>query len=204
MGGDRTLVLIAGPSGSGKSHLARTGIAERPVAWLGLDEFYRDEDYPGMPQTLGIIDWDDLASWDADLALATIEELIGTGRADVPKYEIALNRRVALTHLDASSARVILAEGIFAAHVYEACVERGLPVRAIWLDRPRMFNFVRRLVRDLREHRKPPVVLVRRGIALYRAESGLRREAVDTGFVPLSMRQARTLLTSLAVGTPVS
>lgn len=200
MGGDRTLVLIAGPSGSGKSHLARIGSAERPVAWLGLDEFYRDGDYPDMPQTLGIVDWDDVGSWDLDLALATIEELLTNGRAEVPTYEIALNRRTGTATLDASQARVVLAEGIFAADVFRCCVDRGLPVRAIWLDRPRGFNFVRRLARDLREHRKPPGVLFRRGAALFRSEPALRARAVDAGFVPLSMRRARTLLDALAVG----
>lgn len=200
VGNDRTLVLIAGPSGSGKSHLARLGSAERPVAWLGLDEFYRDGDHPGMPQTLGIVDWDDVASWDLELALATIEKLLSRGVAEVPCYEISLNRRVGSQVLDAQDARIVLAEGIFAADVLKSCALRGLPVRAIWLDRPRAFNFVRRLARDLKERRKPPVVLVRRGFALARSESELRQRAVEAGFVPLSMRQARTLLATLAVG----
>lgn len=198
--GERTLLLIAGPSGSGKSHLANIGSAERSVSWLGLDNFYRDEDHPMMPKAHGIIDWDDIRSWNLDDALATIEALLGTGRADIPTYEISLNRSVGRMTLDASEARVVMAEGIFAADVYRSCRLRGLSVRAIWLDRPRVFNFARRLVRDLKEHRKPPLVLLRRGISLAVAEPGLRQAALEAGFEPKTMRQARKLLSSLIFG----
>lgn len=195
--GKRTLVLLAGPSGSGKSHLARRRSTAHPVAWLGLDEFYRDEDHPGLPRTLGIVDWDDIASWDLDHAVSVIEQLLTRGRAEVPRYDIALSRRTGTRTMDAGAARVILAEGIFAAEVFRACQRRGLPVRAIWLDRPRPFNFLRRLRRDLKERRKPPLLLVRRGLALAKAEPGLRAAALRAGFEPVSMPQAKALLAAL-------
>lgn len=66
----------------------------------------------------------------------------------------------------------------------------GLDVVAIWLDRPRWFNFARRLQRDLRQRRKAPGVLVRRGLALARHEPELRRSALARGFTPYSMQDA--------------
>ncbi len=57
------VVILAGPSGSGKSHLAAR------LGWtvLRLDDFYRDADEPDMPRSsLGIVDWDDVESWNAD------------------------------------------------------------------------------------------------------------------------------------------
>ena len=125
------------------------------MAWLSLDEFYRDEDHPGLPRTLGIVDWDDIASWDLDHAVSVIERLLTRGRAEVPCYDISLSCRTGVRVMDATRARVIVAEGIFAAQVLRACQRRGLPVSAIWLDRPRLFNFIRRLIRDLAERRKP-------------------------------------------------
>ena len=61
------VVLLAGPSGSGKSSLAAvTGL---PV--LRLDDFYKEHDDPSLPLVDGSsdIDWDSPRSWDADAAV---------------------------------------------------------------------------------------------------------------------------------------
>jgi uridine kinase len=47
-------------------------------------------------------------------------------------------------------------------------------------------TFVRRLTRDLREHRKPPFVLVRRGLHLLRAQRSLVARAERLGCEVLS------------------
>lgn len=190
----RTLLLVAGPSGSGKSRLGRV-TGDGAVATLSLDEFYFDVDHPGLPMTnLGIPDWDHPASWDCGLAVDTLRRVLADGVAEVPVYDISQSRRVGVRTFDASAARVVLAEGIFAPDALAACRAAGLPVTAIWLDRRPTANFTRRLTRDLREHRKPPTVLVRRGIQLLRSEPDLRRAALAAGFRPLTMRQAVALV----------
>ena len=45
------VILLAGPSGSGKSRLAAMAGCPR----LNLDDFYFDADHPGLPHTLGIV-----------------------------------------------------------------------------------------------------------------------------------------------------
>src|SRR5204862_459056 len=50
--------------------------------------------------------------------------------------------------------------------------------------------FWRRLTRDLREHRKPPLVLVRRGLALLRDQRRVVAHAVDLGCEPVSPEEA--------------
>jgi len=45
-------------------------------------------------------------------------------------------------------------------------------------------TFVRRLARDLKERRKPPITLVRRGLALMRAEPEIVRRQTDLGALP--------------------
>lgn len=198
MSADRCLVLVSGPSGSGKSHLARLGGDQGALATISLDEFYRDEDYPGLPQTLGIVDWDHPDSWDGALAASTIGELLTAGRAEVPIYQSSLNRRVGSQEVDVCDSTVLLAEGIFAAELLGECRKRDVPAVPIWLDRPRVLNFLRRFVRDLREHRKPPLVLVKRGWALMMAEPAMRAKAVAAGFEPLPMRRARAKVSRLA------
>ena len=52
-------------------------------------------------------------------------------------------------------------------------VEAGVLADAVTVCRAPWKNFVRRLARDLREHRKPPLTLLRRGRSLMRTEQAL-------------------------------
>ncbi len=182
----RRVVLLAGPSGSGKSRLAAAAGCPR----LNLDDFYFDADHPDLPRTLGIVDWDSPASWDAAGAVAAIQELGATGRAAVPVYDIAASRRTGTQILDLGAARTFVAEGLFAADLVPVCRAAGLEMDALYLDRPRLQNLVFRFLRDVREHRKPVWVLIRRGLALWRAEPRIRTHAVSRGCRPVSLRQA--------------
>lgn len=184
------LVLIAGPSGSGKSRLAH--LAGCPC--LRLDDFYFDADHPGMPQTLGITDWDDARSWDSDSALAALRELLSTGEVVVPTYSISESRRTGSHSLKLDGAECLTAEGIFAIEFLATCRAAGLAIEAIYLDRPAPLVFWLRLRRDLAKKRKPPLILLRRGVALWRAQPALKRKALAAGFTPLSMRAAVALL----------
>jgi uridine kinase len=176
------VVLLAGPSGSGKTHLAsRSGLAI-----LDLDEFYKNGDDPSLPRhpTLGIVDWDNPGSWDAEAALAAITTICADGRADVPIYDIARDGRVGTTTFDAGDAPAFVGTGIFAAELVAAVRERGLLADAVVVRRSRVKNFLRRLRRDLTEHRKPPWTLVRRGFALLLAEPEVVARQVALGARP--------------------
>jgi uridine kinase len=176
------IVLLAGSSGSGKTHLAE----ESGLPILDLDHFYKDGDDPTVPRhpTLGIVDWDDRASWDADGALAVLEQLCRTGSADVPVYDIARDGRVGTRRFDIGDAPAFVGTGIFAAELVQPARERGLLRDAVVVRRSRSKNFLRRLRRDLREHRKPPLTLVRRGLTLWRAEPGVVARQTALGCRP--------------------
>ena len=193
-GSHARLVLLAGPSGSGKSRLVK--LAGCPQ--VNLDDFYRDEDDPANPRTTTTVgageepavDWDDVGSWDADAALAALVSLCTTGRAEVPTYDIATSRRTGSRTVDLAGARTFVAEGLFAPDVVGAARGAGLEMDALYLDRPRAQTLLFRFVRDVSEHRKPLPVLLRRGLALYRAEPALRTRALAGGFRPVSLREA--------------
>ena len=51
---------------------------------------------------------------------------------------------------------------------------------ALYLDRPRLLTMLLRFARDVAEHRKPIGVLLRRGLALYRAEPAIRSRSLDS------------------------
>ncbi|WP_277500177.1 MULTISPECIES: hypothetical protein [unclassified Nocardioides] len=196
------VVVLAGPSGSGKSRLAeRLGL---PV--LRLDDFYRDGDDPALPHitegaNAGLVDWDHPDSWLPDDAMAALEALCRDGRAEVPVYEIAANGRTGSRVLDLGGSPLFVAEGIFAADVIAACAERGLLAAAYCLTQPPAVTFWRRLTRDLHERRKPPLVLLRRGMALARAQRDVVAHAVARGATPASTHDAFAALRDLVAAT---
>ena len=58
-------------------------------------------------------------------------------------------------------------------------------------------TFWRRLTRDLREHRKPPLVLVRRGLALLRDQRRVVAHAVHLGCEAVTPDEAHARLVTL-------
>jgi uridine kinase len=189
------VIVLAGSSGSGKSRLAeRSGY---PV--VRLDDFYRDGDDPDLPRlAIGVVDWDDPRSWHAQDAAAALERLCQTGRAEVPIYDIAADRRSGSRVVELGGANLVVAEGIFAPEIVAECRERGLLAAAICLRRPRALTFVLRLARDLRERRKPPWVLVRRGLLLFRREPDIVAAAIRLGCQPMGLRRAEAYVRALA------
>lgn len=186
--------MLAGPSGSGKSRLAsRLGL---PI--LRLDDFYRDGDDPCLPRAFGIVDWDDPASWDRAAAVDAARTLAREGAVDVPSYDIPTSRAVGTSRLESDGAPIVVAEGIFAAEVVVDLREAGVLADAICLVHRPLVTFVRRLTRDLRESRKPPLTLLRRGWSLLRAEPRIVAHQIALGAVPCTPEQAYRRIQALA------
>lgn len=193
-----TLILLAGASGSGKSRLAASAGCPR----LNLDDFYHDVDHPGLPRTLGIVDWDHPGSWDAATAVAAVVSLCRTGSADVPVYDIGQSRRTGRHRVQLDEGGVFIAEGVFAPEIVGRCRSAGVAMEALYLDRSRSATLVRRFLRDVHEHRKPLLVLVRRGWALWRDEPRIRERALAQGCRPVSMAAALTAVRAARRASP--
>ena len=91
----------------------------------------------------------------------------------------------------------VVAEGLFAQEVVAGCRERGLLADAVCVRNHRVVTFWRRLTRDLREHRKPPLVLLRRGWLLMRAEPRVVSHAVACGCRPMTPDEAFERLSAM-------
>ena len=192
------VIVLAGPSGAGKSRLAaRLGL---PV--LRLDDFYKSGGDPTLPRitagaNAGLVDWDHPDSWLPDDAMAAIERLCAEGRAEVPVYDIARDGRYGSHVLDLDGSRLFLAEGIFAQEVVPRCRVQGLLAAAYCVRQHPVVTFWRRLTRDLRERRKPPLVLLRRGLALMRDQKRVVGHAVALGCEPVSPDDAYAAVSTL-------
>ncbi|MDH6110857.1 uridine kinase [Kitasatospora sp. MAP12-15] len=193
------VVLLSGPSGSGKSSLAeRTGL---PV--LQLDDFYKDGDDPSLPQLAdGGTDWDSPLSWHRADALAAIRTLADTGRAEVPVYSIPANGRAGSRTLVLAGAPAFIAEGIFAAELVAQCEAEGLLGDALCLRNRPLTTAWRRFRRDVREARKPVPYLLHRGWRLMRAERGIVARQVALGAHACAGPEAARRVDALATHRP--
>jgi uridine kinase len=201
------VVVVAGPSGSGKSRLCHRLATEHGLPVVNLDDFYKDGDDPTLPRThlsggAPVVDWDHPDSWVREDAVAALELLCRTGSADIPVYDIASDGRVGHRLVELNGAGCVLAEGIFADEVVGACRDAGLLADAVCVHNPRLLTFWRRLARDLRERRKPAWVLVRRGVSLLRHDMDVVDRARRAGCTVLTSEEAYRRISTLAVHRP--
>ena len=191
------VVVLAGPSGAGKSRLSARLHAAYGWPVVRLDDFYRDGHDPELPtRELGgttIVDWDDPESWNADAAVRALKQLVDSGSVEMPVYDIARSAASGTARIDASPGSPVVAEGIFAAEIIGPLAAAGILHSAWCVRHPRWVTFARRLVRDLAERRKPPLVLVRRGLALTQSEPELvaRMERLGATCAPPSEVERR-------------
>lgn len=193
------VLVLAGPSGAGKSRLARRLHAAHGWPVVQLDDFYRQVDDPHLPMSpqAGLPDWDDVRSWRLDDAVQALETLSREGSVEVPIYDISTSRATGTHRIELDGHPIVIAEGIFAADTVSALTDRGL-LAAAWCIRNRPWKtFARRLVRDLAERRKPPLTLVRRGLALRRLEPGIVSAQQALGAEPMTAREAEASIPDL-------
>lgn len=189
------VLVLGGPSGAGKSRLAAR--LHRRHGWpvIRLDDFYKEAGDDSLPMTdLGIPDWDDLGSYRLDAAIEALESICRAGSAQTPQYDISASRVVGTQTVVLDGAGTVIAEGIFAGDVIDPLRRRGLLREALCVRQNPWLTFVRRLARDLQERRKPPWVLLRRGLRLRAAEAGIVAGYEELGARPTRPAQAERAL----------
>ncbi|GEK79927.1 ATP-binding protein [Agrococcus baldri] len=186
-----TVVLIGGASGSGKSRIAE--LSGLPI--LRLDDYYREGDDPALPRLdSGEVDWDHPGSWHRDRAIAALEQLARTGSTTAPVYDISRSATVGSHEVTLGGATRFVAEGVFVGEVVAEAQRRGILHDAIVVHRSRWVTMGLRFARDLREHRKAPSFLIKRGIILARREPAIVGALTDAGCRPVRMRAATRML----------
>ncbi len=193
------VILISGPSGSGKSRLASALRAAHGWPVVELDDFYRDGSDPTLPMSsLGLPDWDDPASWDRESAVQALHTLRKDGEVLVPRYDISTSRALGTRTLHLGGAKVIVAEGIFAAHLIEPLGAQGILAQAWCIRDHPWLTFVKRFTRDVQQRRKSVSTLWRRGHQLRHAEPGIVHDQQLMGATTMSSTQARQQAADMA------
>ena len=193
------MIVLAGPSGAGKSRLAeRLGL---PV--LRLDDFYKDGDDPTLPvitdgRERRLADWDDPDSWLPDDALAALDQLCREGRPRCRSTTSPRTAGAAGRRSTSAAHRCSWPRGSSPRTSSPPCGDAGLLAAAYCVRQHPLVTFWRRLTRDLRERRKPPLVLVRRGLALMRDQRRVVADAVAKGCRPVTPDEAYAEITRLA------
>ena len=196
--GRRRVILLTGPSGSGKSRLSARLNAAHGWPVVRLDDFYREASDPALPRSpLGIADWDHPDSWDAGAAVAALRSLVDHGSVEVPVYDIGASAVTGRHTVTARPHDYVLAEGLFAGRLVDPLEAEGLLADALCVRQNRTLTAVRRFVRDLSERRKPPHILVRRGLTLWRDEPAVIAQARSDGARCVHPREAEAELGAL-------
>lgn len=171
---------------------------------MELDDFYREGGDPHLPMSpLGIPDWDDAASWNAPAATEALRALCTDGVVTVPRYDISTSARCGSQTIVRDGALIVIAEGIFAAHLIPILRSQDRLADAWCICDHPWLTFVKRFTRDVKQRRKPVGTLWRRGHQLRRSEPGIVNAQISMGATAMSSRRARLVAVDMAtVSTP--
>lgn len=116
----RQLIMLAGPSSSGKtttaSLLKKDCIKNsRHASVISLDDFYRNQDVKYYFED-GTVDYETVKALDTDLIAACLKSLLNEGIADIPHFSFTTKSREGFTTLQVAEDEIIIVEGLHALH----------------------------------------------------------------------------------------
>lgn len=195
---DRLLIMLAGPSSSGKTTTASMlcdGLHARGVEThtVSIDDFYRGRGQaPILPD--GSYDYEALEALDVPEMLSCLQALLETGEADLPQYDFMSGKpHPEKRHLKTSAHAAIIFEGIHAVNpIFEQHIARERmiklfvnPMRRFYdgeetLLARRQTRLVRRILRDNRFRNSPPANTLKMWKQVVRGERQYMFPFVDT------------------------
>ncbi len=161
----RQLIMLAGPSSSGKTTTARLlkedcEFKGRHASVISLDDFYRNQDVSFYFED-GTVDYETVKALDTDLIEKCLKALLKDGRADIPYFSFTSKMREGYNTLSVAEDEIIIVEGLHALHpMITDCLE-GENMKKLYVSvssrvgedgrvllTKRNMRFIRRLIRD--------------------------------------------------------
>ena len=161
----RVLVMLAGPSSSGKTTTASIlkkdcEKAGRHCIVISLDDFYRDQDESYYFED-GTIDYETVKSIDTEYVAECMESFIHKGEAMIPYFSFETKNREGYNKVSVHDDEIIIVEGLHALHpliteplknenmikLYVSVSSRLYSDGSVLMAK-RDIRFIRRLIRD--------------------------------------------------------
>ena len=172
--GPKQLILLTGPSSSGKTTTANKIAAliketGRDASVISLDDFYRNRaDIPLKED--GKPDLESVYSLDLDTMRECFAELFRSGKAMLPRYDFNISRRADDWHeAHCSPGEILIVEGIHALHPEvtslmdeEKVLRLYVSARTKYMDGeedaliPKQLRLIRRMIRDCKFRNTSP------------------------------------------------
>ena len=161
----RVLVMLAGPSSSGKTTTANILKQDfitkgRHSIVISLDDFYRDQEESFYFED-GTVDYETVKALDTDCIVRCMENLLHKGKADIPHFSFHTKRRDGYNEISVHEDEIIIVEGLHALNpVITDCLEKENMIKlyvsvssriysgeSVFLTK-RDMRFIRRMIRD--------------------------------------------------------
>ena len=161
----RVLVMLAGPSSSGKTTTARL-ISEklsalgRSTLVVSLDDFYLEQDIPRTFED-GTVDYETVEALDTVLITSCLGELINEGESLMPRFCFKSKKRSHTEKVTVKSDAVVIVEGLHALNPVITDPLQGEKMKKYYVNvssritdgsevlfLKRDLRFIRRLIRD--------------------------------------------------------
>lgn len=161
----RVLVMLAGPSSSGKTTTANIlkrdcEKVNRHAVVISLDDFYRDQTESFYFED-GTVDYETVKSLDTDYIVECMENLLHKGKAMLPHFSFQTKCREGYNEVRVHEDEIIIVEGLHALNpVITDCLEKENMIKlyvsvssrvykedSVFLTK-RDMRFIRRLIRD--------------------------------------------------------
>lgn len=162
----RELIMLAGPSSSGKTTTARLlseGFVKfnRKATVISLDDFYRDQDVSFTFED-GTVDYETVKALDTDCIYTCLNSLMKNGSARLPRFSFLTKRRESFEEVCAEKDEIIIVEGLHALNPLITEPLNSERMKKLYVSvSSRVYNnendvyltkrdlrFVRRLIRD--------------------------------------------------------
>ncbi len=176
--GEKRMILLAGPSASGKTttahKIAKAIVAQgRKAEVVSLDDFYRNRaDIPLCED--GKPDLEAVTALDLPVLESCLRELLETGCAMIPRYDFHVSRRAEeWREVRCSTGEILVVEGIHALNPAvlksldeDKVIKMYVSARTKFMDGeenaliPKQLRLIRRMVRDYKFRSTTPQITI--------------------------------------------